>query len=146
MAGTSPVHVFIVDDNAVFRMGIRRFLEQSDVLAFVGEADSGAEALERIPEAQPEVAFVDISMRDMDGFELTRRLKQEVPAVSVVIVSIHSGARYVDRAFEVGADGYVLKDNVDVCIVEAAQEVREGRKYLGREIRRVLGKENGWHP
>lgn len=137
---TSDRHprIFIVDDHPIVRMGFRRLLEMSSTFTVAGEAGSGAEALEKVPQARPDLAVVDIAMKGMDGIELTRRLKQSHPNLRVLIVSMHDESLYVERALAAGADGYVLKDNVDELMVEATGEVLAGRQYLGKDVNRQL--------
>ncbi len=132
--------VFLVDDHRIVRLGFRRLLEESGTLLVAGEAASGEEALEKIPQVRPDLAIVDISMKGMDGIELTRALKRQYPDVRVLVVSMHDESFYVDRALQAGADGYVLKDNVDELMFEAADEVLAGRRYLCRDI--ASGRQN----
>lgn len=134
MVAADLARVFIVDDHRIVRLGFRRLLEQAGTLSIAGEASSGEEALQKIPHAHPDLAIVDISMKGMDGIELTRHLKQDHPELRVLIVSMHDDTFYVERALEAGADGYVLKDNVDELMLEAAQKVLTGQRYLCRDV------------
>lgn len=134
MVAAGRSRVFLVDDHRIVRLGFRRLLEQSDTLSVAGEADSGEKALEEISQVRPNLAIVDIAMQGMDGIELTRTLKEKYPEVRVLIVSMHNESFYVDRALAAGADGYVLKDNVDELMLEAAGAVLAGRRYLCRDV------------
>lgn len=134
VAAPTVARVFLVDDHRIVRLGFRRLLEQSGTLSVAGEAASGEEALEKIPLVRPDLAVVDISMKGMDGIELTRQIKQHHPEVYVLIVSMHNERFYVDRALEAGADGYVLKDNVDELMLEATDAVLAGQRYLCKGV------------
>lgn len=134
MTTASPVRVFIVDDHPIIRHEFRRLLEDEGTFVVDGEAGSGAETMQIVPQADVDLAIVDISMKDMDGLELTRRLKEVDPEVQVLIVSMHGETRYVNKALDAGATGYVLKDNVHEVLLDAAHTVSSGEMYLCDEI------------
>lgn len=125
-----PTQIFLVDDHPIIRAGFRQLLDSEDEFVICGEADSGEEALKKIPDTEADLALVDISMNGMDGIELTRRLKESYPDLKVLIVSMHNEARYVEDALEAGASGYVLKDHVHSELQKAACEVLDGKTYL----------------
>lgn len=126
--------VFLVDDHPIIRDGFRLVLEDEEGVAVCGEADSGEETLEKIPDANPDLAVVDISMDGMDGLELTRRLKEADPSMKILIVSMHGEPRYVEDALEAGATGYAIKDNVHAVLPEAVRVVAGGGVYLCDEM------------
>lgn len=130
MTDPSPIRVFLVDDHPIIRDGFRNLLEHEGNFVVAGEAGSGEETLTKASQTAIDLAVVDISMGDMNGIELTRRLKENHPNVYVLIVSMHNETRYVKDAFEAGASGYVLKDNVHKLLVEAAEKVTSGHVYL----------------
>lgn len=130
MTATSSTRVFLVDDHPIIRDGFRNLLEHEGNFVVAGEAGSGEETLSKASETEIDLAVVDISMDDMNGIELTRRLKKNHPEMYVLIVSMHSEKRYVEEAFDAGASGYVLKDNVHKLLVEAAENVTSGQVYL----------------
>lgn len=135
MPDTAPAQVFLVDDHPIIRDGFRDLLDEEEGFAVTGEAGSGEGALEKMSEAEPDLAVVDISMDGMDGIELTRRLKDAHPSLKVLIVSMHGESRYVEDALKAGASGYVLKDNVHRLLPEAAREVLGGSRYLDRGLK-----------
>ncbi len=130
MPPSSSPRVFIVDDHPIIRHEFRRLLENEGTFVVDGEAGSGAETMQIFPKTDVDLAIVDISMKDMDGLELTRRLKEVNPDVQVLIVSMHGETRYVKEALSSGAKGYVLKDNVHEVLLEAAHTVTSGEQYL----------------
>ena len=134
MNRTDSIRVLIVDDHKVVRLGYAQLLH-AEGFTVAGEAASGEEALEMLPVVQPDVALVDIAMNGMDGVELTRRIEQDYPEVRVVIVSMHNESYYIERALEAGAEGYVLKDNIDELMREAVSSILAGQMYLCNRVR-----------
>lgn len=134
MTNGTPTRVFVVDDHPIIRHEFRRLLEKEGNFIVDGEAGSGAETMQIMPKTDVDLAIIDISMKDMDGLELTRRLKEIDPDLQVLIVSMHGETRYVEKALDVGATGYVLKDNVHAVLLEAAREVTAGQRYLCKEL------------
>lgn len=134
MGADKSVYMFLVDDHPIIRMGFRRLIEQLESFSVAGEAGSGEEALDRIPETRTDLVLVDISMPGMDGIALTGHLKRMDPDIGVIVVSMHDETHYVEKALQVGADGYILKDNVNDLLEEAAREVLAGRIYLCSEV------------
>ena len=122
----SPISVLIVDDHAIARLGLRAMLESDPQVQVVGEASSGAEALERIEELQPSVVLMDIKMPNMDGLETTRQLKNQYPATSVIILTNHDDEAMVVEAVRVGAGGYLLKDASRELLVNTIGAVASG--------------------
>lgn len=134
MTSPNPNRVFLVDDHPIIREGFRMLLEDGDGFTVAGEASSGEETLEKLPETGIDLVIVDISMDGMDGIELTRRLKEQHPQLHILVVSMHDETRYVEDALDAGAGGYVLKDNVHAVLPEAARSVLGGELYLCPEL------------
>ncbi|MCC4118234.1 response regulator transcription factor [Aromatoleum toluclasticum] len=126
------IRVFIADDHAVIRDGLRALLEP--YFDVVGSAANGREAVRLISECSPAVAILDIAMPELNGIEATRLLRQKQSGVRVVILSMHCSSEHVFRAFEAGADGYLLKESASDEIVAAVRTTYAGRRYLCREI------------
>lgn len=126
------IRVFIADDHAVIRDGLRALLEPHfDV---VGSAGNGRDAVRLMADCSPDVAILDIAMPELNGIETTRLLRQKQSAVRIVMLSMHSSSEHVFRAFEAGADAYLLKESASDEIVAAIKTVHAGRRYLCREI------------
>lgn len=135
MATSSVARIFLVEDHPAIREGIRTMLEAESGCAVCGEASSGEETLEKIPDANPDLAVVDISLEGMGGIELTRRIKETAPSTKVLIVSMYGRGRYVEDAMQAGASGYVLKDNVHALLPEAVRKVAGGGTYLCDDVK-----------
>jgi NarL family two-component system response regulator LiaR len=116
--------VLVVDDQPIFAHALRALLEADERIEVVGEADTGAYALELADALQPDVVLVDVLMPGWDGLEITRRLRSEHPRLRVVVVSGVSGGEVARDALEAGAHSFLLKgnlqDEVAAAIVAAA--------------------------
>jgi two-component system nitrate/nitrite response regulator NarL len=104
------ITVFLVDDQVLFRRGIRALLEDSDDFDVISEASNGAEALERIRLREPQIVLMDVQMPVCDGVEATRRIKAEFSGVKVVMLTVSDDDDSLFEAIKAGADGYLLKD------------------------------------
>ena len=120
------VRVLIADDHALVRAGVRGLLAAAPELEVVGEAADGAEALRLTREHQPHVLVLDLNMPGLDGFEVLRRVRIEVPGVRVLVLTLDDDPRSVQRAVRDGADGYVLKDAIAQDLIAAVRRVATG--------------------
>jgi len=130
----TPVRVLLADDHALVRAGIRALLEGLEGVAVVAEAGSGGEVLELARKHRPDVVLLDISMPGIGGLEASAQLKQELPEVRVVMLSMHANEEYVLQALRAGAVGYMLKDSATAELELALQAVMQGETYLSPPI------------
>jgi signal transduction histidine kinase len=130
---TREIRVLVVDDNAGFRESLLSLLDSAN-LAVIGEASSGAEALELVPTLDPDVVLMDVRMPVMDGIEATRRLKERFPGVGVVALSGHEDQEIVREMLVAGASGYVLKDSDGDDILNAVRKAAEGGGVLSPTV------------
>ncbi|MGC9348607.1 MAG: response regulator [Anaerolineae bacterium] len=128
------IRVLLADDHVLVRQGIRQFLEEAEDIEVVAEADDGAEALELISTAQPDVAVLDIRMPKVTGVEATRRIKQHYPDVKVLILTAYDEDPYIRALLQAGADGYVLKTARAEELVQAVQNVQRGLGALSPSV------------
>jgi DNA-binding NarL/FixJ family response regulator len=126
--------IFVVDDHSVMRWGYIALINQEQDLHVCGEAGTALEALELIPEADPDLAIVDISLEGMNGIELTKHLQTQYPDLPVLIVSMHDESLYGERALRAGARGYIMKKEARTKIVEAIRRILGGSFYLSAEM------------
>ena len=129
------IKVLLVDDHPIVRQGLRLLLSGQDDMEVVGEAASGPEALKALRPTPPDVAFVDLSMPRMSGFEAVSAIRQEAPETRVVVFSVHDREEYVHRALAAGALGYVLKGAAADEILEAVRAVARGDYFLSSKVR-----------
>jgi signal transduction histidine kinase len=128
-----PIRVLVVDDNAGFRESLLSLLFAGN-LHVVGQAGSGAEALDLVGSLVPDVVLMDVRMPMMDGIEATRRLKERFPDVGVVALSSHEDQEIVRGMLVAGASGYVLKDSDGDEILTAVNRAAEGGAVLSPEV------------
>lgn len=130
--------VFIVDDHPVVRMGYASIINQAENLSVCGEAGSGEEALEKIPEAKPSLLIVDITMEGMTGIELTQQVQSRDWDIPVLVISVHDEMLYAERALEAGAMGYLMKDEASDRIIEAIETILRGGIFVSERINETL--------
>ena len=136
-----PVHVLIVDDQAMVRGGLRMILEAEDDIRVVGEAGDGGAAIDAVRLLRPDVVLMDIQMAGMDGLEATRRIVEApdgAAAPRVVILTTFEVDEYVFRAMRVGASGFLLKNAPPDDLVAAVRVVARGGALLGPTVTRRL--------
>ena len=134
----TPVRVLIADDHALVRAGIRALLEGLDGVTVVAEAGNGNQVLELARTHRPDVVLLDISMPGLGGLEASAQLKQELPEVRVVMLSMHANEEYVLQALRAGATGYMLKDSATSELELALETVMQGETYLSPPISKQM--------
>lgn len=134
------INVLVVDDNGPVRKSLRYLIETADDIKLVATAINGVEAVEKAGSYLPDVAVIDISMPLMDGIEATEHIRECCRLTRVIILSIFDGEEYIQRALEVGAKGYVLKDAVGYDLLEAIRIVHSGSYYFSGRITAIAEK------
>jgi len=130
------IRVVIVEDQRIVRELLSAMLAGEPRTAVVGQATTGAEALELADRLQPDVVLLDISLPDIDGIAVMQSLRSRHPAMRVIALSIHDEQRYVDAMLDAGASGYVLKSATVDELRQAIRAVAQGEMYLSSELRR----------
>jgi DNA-binding NarL/FixJ family response regulator len=129
-----PARLVIADDHELVRAGLRAMLTGQRGLEVVGEAANGREALMLCRRLQPDLAVIDVRMPEQDGLATCRAIKQECPATSVILITIHENPEYLLEAIKAGAAGYVLKDISQRELITAVQGVLRGESILNKEL------------
>jgi DNA-binding NarL/FixJ family response regulator len=119
------IRVLLVDDHALVRLGFRRLLEDDPELVVVGEASDGTEAVELARKLVPDVVVMDYAIPAPNGALATRMIRESVPSVRVLMLSMHPEPTYVANSREAGASGYLLKNALDLELVAAVKGVLE---------------------
>jgi two-component system, NarL family, invasion response regulator UvrY len=128
------VKVLIVDDHALFRVGIRRLLDGLPDVEVVADAKNGEQALDFVKQHKPNVVLLDMKMPGIDGWEVTRRLKKTHPQVKVIAVTAMCAEPLPTRVLQLGAMGYLTKESGAEEMIEAIRRVAKGEKYLSAEV------------
>ena len=126
--------IFLVDDHALVRRGLRALIESEPGLAVVGEAATAAEALVAIEDHAPDLVIVDLELEELDGLDLIKSLKSSHPNVHTLVVSMHDEGVYAERALRAGAGGYVSKRQLDNSVLVAIHRVLTGETYMSRTL------------
>ena len=130
MADGDVVRVALCDDHSVVRSGLRRILAAEPDLEVVGEAGTIREAVILAAAERPDVFVMDLNLPDGSGITATATVRKVSPATRVLVLTVHDDVAYLRRAFEAGADGYVLKEAADVELVHAVRQVASGHQYV----------------
>ena len=128
--------LLIVDDHPLFREGLKQVLARIDDVDSIIEADTGQAALTLFQHAEPDIIMLDLAMPGMDGLQVLETLASEGVDVYVVVVTSYDDKAYLDRAFELGARGYVLKDSAVSDILDCIEAVRSGGIYISPSLGR----------
>jgi DNA-binding NarL/FixJ family response regulator len=128
------IRVFIVDDHAVVRMGLKSLIELHEQFTVVGEADCGEEALKRVRETVPDVVIMDIRMPGKNGIEACQEILEAVPETRVIILTSYADDEAIYAAIMAGASGYVLKQTDNAKLMEAIERAARGESLLDPQI------------
>lgn len=122
--------IFIVDDHPIFRQGLAQLINQESDLCVCGEADDYQGALRAVPELNPDMVIVDITLKDMSGIDLIKEVRKLNRGIIMLVISMHDESLYAERALRAGARGYVMKQEASESIVQAIRQVRIGGIYV----------------
>lgn len=130
----NPIRVAVADDHPIVLAGIKTLLQAAPDIALVSEATTGTAALDTICRASPDVAVIDISMPDLNGLDLARRLAERCPEVRLLVLTVHEDRAYVQPLLQAGARGYLLKRSAAEDLLRAVRAVAGGGVYLDPAI------------
>jgi DNA-binding NarL/FixJ family response regulator len=130
----TKTRIVLADDHPIVLDGLRNLINAVDEFELVGEAASGLAALKVIREQRPDVAVLDISMPELNGILLSRRLAGEMPTLRVLVLTLHEDRAYLNQALEAGVCGYVLKRSAVENLVQAIRAVMTGGIYVDPAI------------
>ncbi len=126
--------ILLIDDHAVVRKGLKAILEEEFGDVSVDEADTGHEGIKRIHKRHPDAVVLDISLPDMNGLEVLKRIRMEWPKLPVLILSIYGEDQYGVRMMRSGASGYLSKSSAPEHLVTALKKVISGQRYISPEL------------
>jgi DNA-binding NarL/FixJ family response regulator len=129
------IRVLLADDHPVVRTGIRNLLEKAEDIDVVGEASSGSEALQLVEEVKPDVLLLDLELPDGQGTEVAQQLQKNGSPVKILILSAYDDRAYIQEVLQLGAAGYLMKEEAPEAIVEAVRGVANGENgWVSRSI------------
>jgi two-component system response regulator NreC len=134
----TDINLLLVDDHQVVRTGLRMLLEGQPDLKIIGEADSGLQALEKARELSPNVIVMDITLPDMSGIEATKLIKEEMPDIAVVALTIHEDEQYFFEMLQAGASGYVPKRAAPEDLITSIRAAFAGEIYIYPSLAKAL--------
>jgi DNA-binding NarL/FixJ family response regulator len=137
-----PTRILLADDHTLMRQGLRHILESHQDFEIVAEASSGIEAVKAARLHHPDVAIVDVAMKELNGIEATAQILKHSPHTAVLILSMYSDERYVLRSVKAGARGYVLKNSAGDELVQAILTVQKGTAFFSPAVARIF--QNGF--
>jgi two-component system response regulator NreC len=137
----SPIRVLIADDHTLVRESLVSVLNASGECTVVGEAADGVAAIEKALALRPDVVIVDVSMPHLNGVEVVRRLRAELPESRTLVLTMHEDQEYVLHMVRAGASGYLVKDSPTTELIAAVRSLHAGRAYFGPAAAKVLAEQ-----
>jgi two-component system invasion response regulator UvrY len=138
-----PHRVFVADDHALFREGVKALLAEESDLVVAGEAGTAKETLQRVRNEEWDVLLLDISLPDGSGIDLLRQIRPHKPNLPILILSMHPEEQFAVSLLRAGASGYITKDAVPELVVKAIRTLLNGRKYISTAVAQILAEDVG---
>lgn len=135
------INVFIADDHAIVRQGLKQIVSDADDMAVIGEAENGGDALHLLRQCVPDVLILDIALPGKSGVEVLKQIKQEIPKLPVLILSMYPEEQYAVRLIKAGASGYLAKESAPELLVSAIRSVAQGKRFITPSVAELLANE-----
>ncbi|MBF0558344.1 MAG: response regulator transcription factor [Nitrospirae bacterium] len=142
---THKTRIMIIDDHPFVRYGITQLINSESDLTVCCEAGDYHDALSKFESAKPDLAIVDLSLKDINGIELIKEMKTRCPSIYVLVLSMHDESYYAGRAIRAGAKGYVMKQDGTEVLIKAIRTVLSGRMYVSQKIASALIERSSGH-
>jgi DNA-binding NarL/FixJ family response regulator len=130
--------IILVDDHPLVREWLTNLIHQQPDMTVCGEGETAPAALQTVADTKPDVAIVDISLKDGSGIDLIKNIKATNPRVAIVVLSMHDERLYAERALRAGARGYIMKRETTKNVVAAIRRVLEGKLYVSDKLASLL--------
>ena len=143
MSEKAIIKVFIADDHAIVREGLKQILAETRDIIVAGEAENGLEAVKLFRKSECQVMLLDISMPDRSGIDVLKQIKKEKPDLAVLMLSMHREDQYAIRSLKAGASGYLTKQSAPRELVNAIRQVADGQKYISPALAQELANHVG---
>jgi len=143
MSEPAIIKVFIADDHAIVREGLKQILADTGDIVVAGEAENGLDAVRLCRASACQVVLLDISLPDKSGIEVLKQIKKESPGLAVLMLSMHREDQYAIRSLKAGAAGYLTKQSAPRELVTAIRQVAGGLKYISAALAQELANSVG---
>jgi two-component system invasion response regulator UvrY len=143
MTEKASIRVFIADDHAIVRAGLKQILAEERDISVVGEAETGLDAIKLFRKSRCNVLLLDISLPDRNGIEVLKQIKDDKPELAVLMLSMHREDQYAIRSLKAGASGYLTKQSAPRELVNAIRQVASGQRYVSAQLAQVLAAQIG---
>jgi two-component system response regulator NreC len=127
---SDKIRILIADDHTIFRSGLKLLLSAESDFEVIGEAEDGAKAVEMVQSLKPDLVLMDIGMPTLNGYEATQEIKQRLPEINILVLTMHRTDEYFFQMLEAGASGYVLKGAETRELINAIRTVARGEVFL----------------
>ncbi len=127
---TEPYRIVLADDHKMFRLGVKKIIDETEDLEVVGEVDDGLQLLSLLKKSTPQMVILDISMPNLRGIEAAREVKIINPDIKILILTMHKNKEYLYHCLSAGAEGYLLKEDTDTELFSAIETIRQGGIYI----------------
>jgi two-component system, NarL family, invasion response regulator UvrY len=135
------IKVFIADDHAIVRKGLKQIVCDTEDMMVTGEADNGVDTLHMLRLSAPDALILDIAMPGKSGVEVLKQIKKEFPKLPVLILSMYPKEQYAVRLIKAGAAGYLTKESAPELLVKAIRTVAQGKRFIGPGVAELLANE-----
>lgn len=132
------IRIFLIDDHPIVREGMERLIGREADLEVCGESDGSPATLTDLEAAQPDVIVLDLSLREISGFDLIHSIQAQLPKSAIIVLSMHDENLYAERALRAGASGYIMKQEAPGKVLNAIRRVAGGNVYVSDDISRRL--------
>jgi DNA-binding NarL/FixJ family response regulator len=132
------IKLLIVDDHKMFLEGIQSILSETDFIEVVGTAKNGLEAIKLTNSFLPDVIITDLTMPELDGIELTEKIKDSYENIKVLVVSSHIEGEMISKAIKAGINGYIFKNTGKTELLKAIKKIANGENYYTEEVKESL--------
>jgi DNA-binding NarL/FixJ family response regulator len=126
--------IILADDHALMREGIKNLINATKGIQVIGEVSDGMDLLKLMKKTKPDMVILDISMPGQRGIEAAKEIRDRYPEVDILFLTMHKSSEFLSMALEVGAKGYLLKEDTGHQLLQAIQEIRNGRSYLSPKL------------
>jgi DNA-binding NarL/FixJ family response regulator len=134
MPDPTPIRILLADDHTILLDGLSMVLNQYPNIEVVGVANDGSEAIKLLYEIQVDVVLIDVQMPQMDGFQTANMIRDNFPDVKILVLSMHNDRPYIERMYQIGASGYLLKTASIEEILTAIEKVHRGELHFSNDV------------